>query len=919
MSQGLFPRIATELDLNGPILLFTSNPVGVATTSGASVTLSGFATAFFSTTGTPDNAGSISYQWYEVNVGALSDNTEFTGTGTTQLTISNLTTPSDNNRKFFLEADYNPAQGQTGNANNEPLRSGIGTITVIPNVEIIAQPSNAQVNRNVEATFTIDAGLTDSTFGDVTYQWVVDGVSVSDGTTTKTTTSSTTVATPVERTFSSDGSLQITNATDLVITIAGASGGRGGDDSSGPGATANLEGRAGTFTYLDGTRNLSFKIGRSGNQGRSGQQDTGGQGGASSYAAGGPGGGAGQNGWSGGGGGGGGATAVYDSVKDGHTIVAAGGGGGGGGSWNRAGSPGGPSVGLGFGRVDLSDSQSSPATGGTGPTKNGDGGGGGGGGGGAQPSNFPRSGEGGGAGEDNFVGGIGGFGGASGFDSNYATLNSDGFRNNGNGFVNVRYNGLSAVDSTVTRRTNISGSNTSTLTLASNQIGIQTVRCIVSSDLALDLPFDDSDTNSPVLSDVIDFITLDNTDQFNINIESIGDSSTASLTSINLANGEYEFTMGKGDLTGSGGFTKLFTFYSPDKDINLEMDLFGGKGADTNGNSGGEGGFSRVRFTMSRNTEYVIAGLIDTINTPYIYRKGTLIACVGGGGNAGQTGGGGNGGGINIDGADGLRRGSGDGGISPDEGTLQSDGVFGSLNNITAIFPDTKATVPNGGRVLKCTKGVYWAQLGISPCADLASGNRFILSDGTLVTNTSDSITRGYKDGYNIIQTAGKSIGNGGNGGNGATGGSGGDNAGGGGGSGYTNGEVTVVDNQLGGSDGDAKVIIRVVPAGRELVTFTQTRTSSENIQIVLTLESGNGPNTITLGSAAGFTGDLPTAVTAEIQRGAIYNVTSTTNVDASALNNGTATFSDIDSNPGSLSITPDKGEWDSTVRYQFL
>ena len=272
MSQGLFPRIATELDLNGPILLFTSNPVGVATTSGASVTLSGFATAFFSTTGTPDNAGSISYQWYEVNVGALSDNTEFTGTGTTQLTISNLTTPSDNNRKFFLEADYNPAQGQTGNANNEPLRSGIGTITVIPNVEIIAQPSNAQVNRNVEATFTIDAGLTDSTFGDVTYQWVVDGVSVSDGTTTKTTTSSTTVATPVERTFSSDGSLQITNATDLVITVAGASGGRGGDDSGGPGASSNLEGRAGTFTYLDGTRNLSFKIGRRGDGGSSGNQ-----------------------------------------------------------------------------------------------------------------------------------------------------------------------------------------------------------------------------------------------------------------------------------------------------------------------------------------------------------------------------------------------------------------------------------------------------------------------------------------------------------------------------------------------------------------------------------------------------------------------------------------------------------------------
>ena len=159
MSQGLFPKIGTELDLNGPILSFTNNPVGVATTSGASVTLSGFATATFAGTATPDNAGTISYQWYEVGVGVLSDTTEFTGTGTTQLTISNLVTPTDNDRKFFLQADYNPAQGQTGNAINEPLQSGIGTITVIPNVEIVAQPPNVQITRNTEVTFTIDARI----------------------------------------------------------------------------------------------------------------------------------------------------------------------------------------------------------------------------------------------------------------------------------------------------------------------------------------------------------------------------------------------------------------------------------------------------------------------------------------------------------------------------------------------------------------------------------------------------------------------------------------------------------------------------------------------------------------------------------------------------------------------------------------
>ena len=60
---------------------------------------------------------------------------------------------------------------------------------------------------------------------------------------------------------------------------------------------------------------------------------------------------------------------------------------------------------------------------------------------------------------------------------------------------------------------------------------------------------------------------------------------------------------------------------------------------------------------------------------------------------------------------------------------------------------------------------------------------KFRLSDGTEVTNTAN-IVRGFKAGYNIMQTAGGITGFGG--GNGATGGRGGGlNAGGGGGSGY--------------------------------------------------------------------------------------------------------------------------------------
>ena len=55
-------------------------------------------------------------------------------------------------------------------------------------------------------------------------------------------------------------------------------------------------------------------------------------------------------------------------------------------------------------------------------------------------------------------------------------------------------------------------------------------------------------------------------------------------------------------------------------------------------------------------------------------------------------------------------------------------------------------------------------------------------------------------------------LGNGGNGGNGAIGGAGGSSSGGGGGgSGYSSGAVTVISSTLGGGDGEARVILRLV------------------------------------------------------------------------------------------------------------
>jgi hypothetical protein len=240
------------------------------------------------------------------------------------------------------------------------------------------------------------------------------------------------------------------------------------------------------------------------------------------------------------------------------------------------------------------------------------------------------------------------------------------------------------------------------------------------------------------------------------------------------------------------------------------MDLYGGRGTNSGNFNGGEGGFSRIRFTLDQNVEYVISGLSPTVNTPFVYRKGTLIATVGRGGNAGPSGNGGFGGGIGVAGRRGSGPDPGEGGASFTAGNLPNSGIFGSIvSSPTLISPDTAATAPDGGRALPCPRGNYWRNQGVSPCGDVGT-TRFRLSNGTVVTNTA-SIERGFKAGYSIIETAGQGITNGGTGGYGASGGQGGTSgSGGGGGSGYTDGSVTVVSTQLGGSEEDSKVIIRV-------------------------------------------------------------------------------------------------------------
>ena len=362
----------------------------------------------------------------------------------------------------------------------------------------------------------------------------------------------------------------------------------------------------------------------------------------------------------------------------------------------------------------------------------------------------------------------------------------------------------------------VSGSNENVVTLTANSISetiFTSTKVVVSNSNAF---------NTPLTSDTKD-VTIFPARPI-IKIEQISNSNTATLSEHNLSpneDGEITFT----DATHPANQICIF---SPEQNLSLEMELFGGKGLTFNegtninsqfpgGNTAaGEGGYSKIRFTMEKNVEYIITGLYDTMNAPFIYRKSNLIACVGEGGDGGQLGDGGDGGGVNIEGENGSGTDAGNGGISIDAGNLTDSGIFGTQFEFGAGQPlyaedfryptgDTR-----GGRSVKCSKGIYYRNEGFTSCQDVGTV-KFRLSDGTEVSNTAE-IERGFKAGYNIMETGGdKTTGDGGNGGNGATGGNAGGSGGGGGGSGYHDGSVSVISTQQGGSTDAAKVIVRLV------------------------------------------------------------------------------------------------------------
>lgn len=481
----------------------------------------------------------------------------------------------------------------------------------------------------------------------------------------------------------------------------------------------------------------------------------------------------------------------------------------------------------------------------------------------------------------------------------------------------------------------ISGATTTTLTVNSDTPSISgNVKCVVSA-----LTDGTHADNSPLDSDEVLFDNV--TPRDILNFEAYGTTSLATIKGYTL----YEESdrrdvilsptaiyqdqpNAKPALTNFS--SNDIAFYAPEKDVYVEMEIRAGAGADSKRRDGGEGGYSKIRFTANKNDEYIIRGL-ESSSAIFLYRKANLIAVVGEGGSGAAFSDGGNGGGILQAGGDAGRRNNsgGPGGTKIADGALEENGTWGGRANPSEVYPeDNELPGTASGQTIKCSKGVYWRDQGLSACADINGLTQFRLSDGTLVTNSGE-INRGFKAGYAINSTGGAGNADGsGKGGHGATGGRGdtGGN-GGGGGSGYTDGSLTyVVESTLGGNTGDASVILRLAtvatdpvpvppPPVERNVRWTVTRNAGDSNTVTFSKQSGIGPSSITWGPNSGNINTL-------IGAGAVYTFSSATFSGGRGLNRrltgNTLEMDDVgDNDYNDLTVSPDQGRFTSDSRWE--
>ena len=406
----------------------------------------------------------------------------------------------------------------------------------------------------------------------------------------------------------------------------------------------------------------------------------------------------------------------------------------------------------------------------------------------------------------------------------------------------------------------VSGSKTKNLTISTDDVSYNLLRCKISHPTACNSPLYTNTVEYNVVSiyqvaPVVDS-TISESPRAILGMEVYYDDGTMSSKSTNLSieNSFSIFRPGTSSLISNTNITSSDTIclYAKERDIYVEVEMYGSAASIRTGfytYSGGQGGYSKIRFLMKKDDEYILRG-IKSEGALWLYRKAKLIACVGQGGGEGRTGNGGSGGGVGVSGGNGSgRQQNGSGGQAIQAGQLSGNGIFGSSSSEVSIYSeDSRAQGNFGGRAISCTKGKYWKQQGKAACEDLGK-MRFRLSNGTEILNSAQ-INRGYKDGYAINQTAGRAeTANNGMGGNGATGGNGGAGhlgSGGGGGSGYTDGSVRVMQTTLGGNvDRSTKFVIRYISETQnDFGDFYQD--SAGRILVFSAATVGKDPRTLT-------------------------------------------------------------------------
>ena len=410
----------------------------------------------------------------------------------------------------------------------------------------------------------------------------------------------------------------------------------------------------------------------------------------------------------------------------------------------------------------------------------------------------------------------GGSGGQSAFNNQVANLTE--FDDTGvQPFVEVTYTSATqGGGETQTIKTNISGSQTKSMTVRSDTVGVQQVKCLIKHpNAALNYfqgRFPSANESSGILDGGLltnpanfEAISAVNLTQSNLTIELVRDDDVNVFDSI-----DQNLFLGPLNLqaeTSNFDMTRAITVFAPDENIAVRIDMAGSAGQGFNGHSGGEGGRCTFTTTLQKGVEYTfkLGATVEPTSSigrggagAYFYEKGRLLVACGGGGASGWYGGnGGDGGGAGVAGASGSGQNRGVGGIKYNDGDLPAAGVLPS-----------GAT---GGKIESCTTGGYWNTQGFSPCSDLGQ-RQFVLANGQINTSTA-TILRGYKaadvnsdygfrhNGGNsqVIGANGLFVGGGGAGAGGGNAASGAD-SGGGGASGYSNGSVTIISTQQGGN-----------------------------------------------------------------------------------------------------------------------